>query len=115
MTWTKLYKDQMKNVNRMSTSSNEEYANKYSQLSVELRISDIESSYEFFNDYFSSLLQSLGKKHDRFIYMKNKILKARRWLKERPLFEKVIIHIGLFPLPVLFILISYSINNLNDN
>jgi len=51
----------------------------------------------------------------RFVYMKNKILKARRWLRERTLFEKVIIHIGLFPLPVLFILISYSINNLNDN
>jgi hypothetical protein len=51
----------------------------------------------------------------RFVYMKNKILKARRWLQERTLFEKVIIHIGLFPLPVLFILISYSINNLNDN
>ena len=36
-------------------------------------------------------------------------------LRERTLFEKVIIHIGLFPLPVLFIFISYSINNLNDN
>ena len=35
MTWTKLYKDQMKNVNRMSTSSNEEYANKYWTTGVE--------------------------------------------------------------------------------
>jgi hypothetical protein len=45
----------------------------------------------------------------------NKIFQARRWLRERTLFEKVIIHIGLFPLPALFILISYSKNNLNDN
>jgi len=47
--------------------------------------------------------------------MINKILKARRWLQERTLFEKVIIHTGLFPLPALFILISYLINNINDN
>ena len=52
---------------------------------------------------------------DRFRYMRDKILKASEWLRNRTLIEKVIIHIGLFPLPALFILISYSINNLNDN
>ena len=52
---------------------------------------------------------------DRFRYMRDKILKASEWLRNRTLIEKVIIHIGLFPLSALFILISYSINNLNDN
>ncbi|MBH10579.1 MAG: hypothetical protein CMG74_09570 [Candidatus Marinimicrobia bacterium] len=38
----------------------------------------------------------------RFVYMKNKILKANQWLRDRTLIEKAIIHIGLFPLPILF-------------
>jgi len=35
----------------------------------------------------------------RFVYMKNKILKASQWLRDRTLIDKAIIHIGLFPLP----------------
>jgi len=41
--------------------------------------------------------------------MKNKIIDARKWLKERTLIEKAIIHLGLFPLPVLFLLLTYPI------
>jgi|TARA_B100001971_G_scaffold6191_1_gene5212 hypothetical protein len=47
----------------------------------------------------------------RFNSMKNKILKASKWLRDRTLVEKAIIHIGLFPLPILFLLLSYPINN----
>jgi len=39
--------------------------------------------------------------------MKNKILKASQWLRDRPLIEKAIIHIGLFPLPILFLFLTY--------
>jgi len=46
----------------------------------------------------------------RFVYMKNKILKASQWLLDRPLIERAIIHIGLFPLPMLFLLLIYPMD-----
>ena len=51
----------------------------------------------------------------RFVYMKNKILIASQWLKERKLIEKVIIHIGLFPLPILFLLLTYPMDSALKN
>tara|TARA_Y100001949_G_C15898262_1_gene291391 strand:+ start:681 stop:821 length:141 start_codon:yes stop_codon:yes gene_type:complete len=41
--------------------------------------------------------------------MKNKIVNARKYLNERTLIEKAIIHIGLFPLTFLFLLLTYPI------
>ena len=46
---------------------------------------------------------------DRFRYMRDKILKASEWLRNRTLIEKVIIHIVLFPLPIIVLLLEYGI------
>ena len=51
----------------------------------------------------------------RFVYMKNKILKASQWLRDRTLIEKAIIHIGLFPLPILFLLLTYAMDSALKN
>ena len=51
----------------------------------------------------------------RFGYMKNKILKASQWLRDRPLIEKVIIHTALFPLPILFLLLTYPMDGALKN
>ena len=45
----------------------------------------------------------------RFDYMRDKILKASEWLRNRTLIEKVIIHIVLFPLPIIVLLLEYGI------
>ena len=42
--------------------------------------------------------------------MKNKIVNARKYLNERTLIEKAIIHIGLFPLTFLFLLLTSPYN-----
>ena len=39
--------------------------------------------------------------------MGDKILKARIWLRNRTLIEKIIIHILLFPLPIIVLLLAY--------
>jgi hypothetical protein len=51
----------------------------------------------------------------RFVYMKNKILKASQWLRDRTLIEKAIIHIGLFPLPIIFLLLTYPMDSALKN
>ena len=51
----------------------------------------------------------------RFVYMKNKILKATQLLRDRTLIEKAIIHIGLFPLPLLFLLFTYPMDSALKN
>ena len=51
----------------------------------------------------------------RFVYMKNKILKASQWLRDRTLIEKAIIHTALFPLPILFLLLTYPMNSALKN
>ena len=38
--------------------------------------------------------------------MGDKILKARIWLRNRTLIEKIIIHILLFPLPIIVLLLA---------
>jgi hypothetical protein len=47
--------------------------------------------------------------------MKNKILIASQWLRDRTLIEKVIIHIVLFPLPVIFLLLTYFMDSGSQN
>jgi len=51
----------------------------------------------------------------RFGYMKNKILKASQWLRDRTLIEKAIIHTALFPLPILFLLLTYPMDGALKN
>ena len=51
----------------------------------------------------------------RFGYMKNKILKASHWLRDRTLIEKAIIHTALFPLPILFLLLTYPMDGALQN
>jgi len=41
--------------------------------------------------------------------MRDKILKASKWLRNRTLIEKIIIHILLFPLPIIVLLLAYGI------
>ena len=45
----------------------------------------------------------------RFSYMVDKILKTSKWLRNRTLIEKIIIHILLFPLPIIVLLLAYGI------
>ena len=41
--------------------------------------------------------------------MGDKILKVSKWLRNRTLIEKIIIHILLFPLPIIVLLLAYGI------
>tara|TARA_Y100000814_G_scaffold290775_1_gene265974 strand:+ start:1035 stop:1190 length:156 start_codon:yes stop_codon:yes gene_type:complete len=41
--------------------------------------------------------------------MRKRILDARKWFEKRPIIEKVIIHVGLFPLPFLFLFFTSRI------
>ena len=41
--------------------------------------------------------------------MRDKILKASKWLRNRTLIEKIIIHILMFPLPIIVLLLAYGI------
>ena len=45
----------------------------------------------------------------RFSYMGDKILKVSKWLRNRTLIEKIIIHILMFPLPIIVLLLAYGI------
>ena len=41
--------------------------------------------------------------------MGDKILKVSKWLRNRTLIEKIIIHILMFPLPIIVLLLAYGI------
>jgi len=48
--------------------------------------------------------------------MKRKILNLKIWLKERTFTEKIIIHIGLFPFPALFLIFTFLVHgDINNN
>ena len=47
--------------------------------------------------------------------MIDKILKVSQWLRDRTLIDKAIVHIALFPLPVIFLLLTYFMDSIMKN